>query len=669
MPIDMRLLASDWMAVFDSQRRRIGGLSAALQRWLDERLERMDVLERRTRAFPIFLFDGTALSVTIDAQQHRALAAHGSAGQAWAAPFVAFGRGFTRIPQAVEDEMILPNLIGAIQGVFALVQQSIDRLIEPRASTFNPRNARASDLFGLLAMAWRGLTTSTGHLRTIVGDIGAARDVFARPATPAGAAAGSPTTPGDAVSAAAAAPVAAETSSDQTLDMILRGFSAAVLILPIIPDWIGTLASAIWLRFRMMVVDALRRIETRVFGMRRQVLSFFFEKIPELLREVPALVAAMSTMLQWSINYFAVVARIYFEVAVFALNRFLTGLQQQVNDVIDIVNSVLNVIDAILGFDLLEIVKPFMGPSAMLIDLIGVKLTVNDVIEANTQAINFALWASLKTGINAARGVVMSTAISPANYLPWVGAPIRAIRARLLRDLGLIERIVDALFADTGGPMVETARPRIPRMPNFYNLLFGVAPGVLGAEVSGFGRALAANIRGLFENVSGTLSHLGEVFSRTAADFARTGPAGRMRQFAEESAGLANGMYEFQIRALGDRIEAAPIGAFERWLAGNGFRIIEAAIPMYIGEMRRWWRERAMAGEESYVELTPTSPHILARRARLGRVRVPRLTLRAHDRAHDEPLVRELAQRFRDAIGQAYADGRRQLDLLAAGAA
>ncbi|RDZ29291.1 hypothetical protein [Lysobacter silvisoli] len=668
MPIDFLPITSDWLAAFDNVRRRIGGLSAALHSWLTQRLARMGELEQRTRAFPIFAFENRALSVAIDAQQHGALRPYRNAGQAWAAPFVAFGRGFTRIPQAVEDEMVLPNLIGMIENIITGIAGSIDRLIEPQPSTFDPRNARAGDLFGLLAMAWRGMITSTGQLRIIVGDLGKAKAVFAPP-PPAHDGPSGPATPAEAVAASAAAEPASPGFGSDPIDLVLRGMTAAMLILPIIPDWIRTLASAIWLRIRLTVVDVLRRVEARVFRARREVLSFFFEGLPKLLREVPALVGAIGTMLQWSINYFAVVARIYLETVLFSLTVFLRDLQRQVNEIIIIVDYVLAMIDAIMDFDLLELIKPFLGPTAMLIDMIGVKLQVKDVIDAAGTVINWTLYGALKAGILAARAAIVSTDFMPViNDLPWVGSKLDALRASLLHDLGLIDQIVDALFRDTGGPMVETAKPRIRRMPNFYDLLIGVRPGDLGREMGSFGRALGANIRGLFENISRTLAHLGEVFSRTATDFARTGPADRMQRFARESAELANGLYDGQIRALGDRIEATPIGPWERWLAGNGFRLIEAAIPLYIGEMRRWWRERAMAGEENYVEFTPTSPHILARRARLGRVRVPRLTLRAQGRAHDESLVRDLAQHFREAVGRAYVDGQRQFDEIAAGA-
>lgn len=657
MPIDLLPITSTWLTAFEVHRRRIIGLAGLLERWLAERHERMAELERRTRAFPIFAFEGRALSAAIDPQQHGALRAYANAGSAWAAPFVAFGRGFTRIPQAVEDELILPNLLGAIEGVFDLIRGSIDRLIDPRASTFNPDTARFSDVFGLLAMAWRGLTTSTGQLRLLVRDLGLARDQFAAPGG-AAAVVPVPTAPGD--------DAAGSSGDGDMLGDIGRYLTAAIALLPALPDWISTLLSAAWLRARDWLLDTFQGFERRVFELRRQVLEFMLQTLPGLLREVPALVAAVATMLQWSIQYFALVARIYFEVAVDALTRFVRGIYTYVNDFIATINRVFAMIDRILNFDILDLIKPFLGVTGVIIDMIGIRFTVNDLIDVGTGTVNFVLYASLKTAIFAARNALR--AAGPSRYIPFVGSDINSARRKALWALGLVEQIVDALFRDTGGMMTETAGPTLTSMPNLYDQLFGAPPADLGNQVREFGRALGTSVRGLFERVSGTLRNLGEVFSRTAADLARTGPAQRMERFGRDAAGLANQLYDDQIRTLGERIQAQPIGAFERWLAGDGFRIIQAAIPLYIAEMRAWWREQARAGEESMVEITPTSPHILARRVRLGRVRVPRLTLRANGRAHDEALVRELAQRFHDAVRTAYSDGQRELAQIAGAA-
>ena len=658
MPIDLLPIATTWLTAFEIHRRRIVGIAGLMQNWLAERQERMAGLERRTRAFPIFAFEGRALSVLIDAQQHGALRPYRNAGQAWAAPFVAFGRGFTRIPQAVEDELVLPNLLGAVEGVIRLIHDSVDRLVDPRPGTFNPDNARFSDVFGLLAMAWRGLTTSTGQLRLLVRDIGLARDQFA---APAGAGAVAP--PSASATPDASSGSAAPSSGGDMLGDVGRWLTGAIALLPVIPDWISILFSAAWLRARDWMLDTFQGIERRVFELRRQVLEFMLQTLPGMLREVPALVSAVATMLQWSISYFALVARVYFEVAVDALTRFLRGIYTYVNDFIATINRVLAMIDKILDFDILDLIKPFLGVTGTVIDMIGIRFTVNDLIEFQTGAINTALHLSLKGAIIAARTTLRSAGVS--RYVPFVGSDLDHYRRRALWALGLIEQIVDALFRDTGGPMVETAAPTVTPMPNLYDLLFGVPPSDLANEVRSFGRALAANVRGLFERVSGVLRNLADVFSRTAADLARTGPAGRMERFGRDAAGLANQLYDDQIRALGGRIQDQPIGAFERWLAGNGFEIIQRAIPLYIAEMRAWWREQARVGEESMVEITPTSPHILARRVRLGRVRMPRLTLRANGRAHDEALVRELARNFHDAVRAAYSDGQRQLAQIA----
>lgn len=648
MPIDLLPITSSWLAAFEAHRRHIAGVAGMLERWLVERADRLAVLERRSRGFPIFLFEGRALSVTIDAQQHRSLEPYRNAGAAWAAPFVAFGRGFTRIPQAVEDELILPNLLGAIERVFDIIAGSVDRLVDPRASTFDPRTARFSDVFGLFAMAWRGLTTSTGQLRLLVADLGEARSLFR--------------SPGTATSAGDAAPAPAASSNAEMADDIARALAGAILWLPAIPDWIQTIASAAWLRGREWMLDTFQGIEARAFDLRRQLLGFIVQTVPEMLRDVPAIVAAMATMMQWSIQYFALVARIYLEVAVAALTRFVRAIYTQINGFIDTVNSVLSLVDSIMNFDLLGLVRPFMGPAGAVIGMIGVRFTLNDLIEVGTGAVNLVLYGTLKAAILAARGAVATTGALPGvDLLPYVGPRIEAFRQSLYHALDLIDEIVDALFRNTGGPMVETAGPRIRSMPNFYNLLFGAPPAELARHVREFGSALGGNVSGVFEQVSVRLGEFATVFRDTAAAIARTGPADRMARFGEESGALTERLFQYQIQALEERIGATTVGPFERWLAGNGFLVIGRAIPLYIEQMRAWWQERDAEGETPYVEITPTSPHILARNTRLGRVRMPRLTLNARGRAHEHGLVVELAASFRTAVQDAFATGQRTL--------
>jgi hypothetical protein len=108
--------------------------------------------------------------------------------------------------------------------------------------------------------------------------------------------------------------------------------------------------------------------------------------------------------------------------------------------------------------------------------------------------------------------------------------------------------------------------------------------------------------------------------------------------------------------------------AFERWIVHGGFYLVGAAIPQYVRTMFSYWQaqvtpqsaEPPAAGE--VIPPHPTSPHILARRARLGRVQMQRLTIRAPVRALDEGLTVDIALSFREAIAQAYATGQLVLE-------
>ena len=656
MPIDLTHLAAAASASWMAESRRLGLALGLLGPQLAARLERITALETRTRAFPVFAFEGLALDVRIHPQQHGTVRPYRRWWNALGAPFAAFGRGFTRIGQAVEDEMVLPGVIAAVNDILSFILGSVDRLIAPRAASFDPRNARGSDIFGLMAMAWRGLTTSTGQLRLLAGDLTRAAAVFRTPAGP-GVAAAAPGAP--------AAPAMATPAND-ALEAAGHWITGAILVIPALPGWLGVLAEAAWLRGRVWLLDTFQAIEARVFELRTQVLRIFFVTIPALLREVPALVVVIGSMLQWNIQYFAFFANLYFDEMLFSIRSFFDDLHDYINGFITLVNTVLHFIDRVMDFDLLSLVTPFMGPAGAAVSAFGIRFTINDLLDATGAALNWAMYHALKGAILAAKAaaIALDAAGSPVLGTVLTRPPSSAI----VDKLDLLERIVDALFRDTGGPLAETAAPTLTPMPNFYDLLFGAPPAVLAHSLRSFGERLAGDVRGLFDSLSGSLGGFGAVFSRSAADVARTGPAARMPGFGREAAGLANALYEDQVRELGARLRDTPSRSFEQWLVKGGFHVIGAVIPLYVAEMRRYWHEQADAGNEPYVEITPTSPHILARRARLGRVRVPRMTLRTGGQPLAEGLVRELARRFQGAVQEAFATGQARMQQYAAAA-
>jgi hypothetical protein len=92
--------------------------------------------------------------------------------------------------------------------------------------------------------------------------------------------------------------------------------------------------------------------------------------------------------------------------------------------------------------------------------------------------------------------------------------------------------------------------------------------------------------------------------------------------------------------------------AFGQSMADGGFALAGAAFPVYVGEMRAFWASRRAR------IMHPTSPHIIAKRRRLARVRVPRMTLSAVGRTADPGLAELVSSEFHAAVDDAYIRGR-----------
>lgn len=646
MPIDLAEITRGYRAV-RAANNRLAGSFMPLGPWLAERLAQLQMLEPRTRAFPVFAFEGRAITARTAGAQQGAISNYGSVGAAIAAPFAALGRGFIRVGQAATDEWILPNLVGAIRDIITAIETQIAAIAAPSAALFDPRNARAGQIFGLAGLAWRAIVSSTRQLRALAGDVAEVRALLGI-APPAPRAAGAPGAPGGPAEPAASIPRAL---NGEPIDVVTRYIVAALIVVPAIPDLIGSVVRAVWAGVRLAVLLTIQAIEAKLFAVRRQVLDWFFHTLPRMLPKVPAMMTLFGVLIGENIQHFLRFAQLYFALATDILRDFLGEVRTYLNHVIGIINTVLAVIDTILNFDLLLLLRPALGPSAFILDYFGIRFTLNDLLDVAGTAIRLTLYASLQTALFAARN---ATALIP-------GSPGRAAR----RAVRLVGQIIDALFSNTGPYPGETAAPRLRAMPNLYDTVIGSRGATLGDAVAAWGASLAGDIAAIIGVGTQTLTGLGETFAASAADFARTGP--RTERFAREAADSANLLFDDQVRALGKRQAATAPGAIERWLAAGGFEAIGAAIPVYVQAMRRFWRDEVSAGRGATVEITPTSPHILARRAVLGRVHFARLEIRTSGRTIDEALVRETAERFQRAVRDAYGEGQRRLAQAAAG--
>jgi len=216
----------------------------------------------------------------------------------------------------------------------------------------------------------------------------------------------------------------------------------------------------------------------------------------------------------------------------------------------------------------------------------------------------------------------------------------------------------------------ETALPSLAGVsfPNVYDAFFGPGAHPIGPALIALRDEVQTGVHDILGAGVGFLNDLGDAFSRAAAGASVLGSPEQYRLIGERASGLAESLFGPDAAELRRRIATRPpdvlARAFESWVARGGFDIIGAAIPLYVAEMRRFWDEEAdRAATEAPAEeiVLPTSPHITARRAQLGRVFMPRLVIRAPGRALDDELVGVVAARFKEAVEGAFQTGQTRL--------
>jgi hypothetical protein len=140
--------------------------------------------------------------------------------------------------------------------------------------------------------------------------------------------------------------------------------------------------------------------------------------------------------------------------------------------------------------------------------------------------------------------------------------------------------------------------------------------------------------------------------SQAGTDAAQLGSAARYERLTKNALALGETAFGADAMRAGLVERSDPIAiAFQSWLSGSGFTLVGKALPRYVAEMVEYWKEEASKPPSA----RPTSPHILARRAQVNRVRLPRLVIRVHEeRKLDKVLAAEVADRARFGVAQAF---------------
>jgi hypothetical protein len=267
-----------------------------LGKWLQDRVKQVDKLDQASRGFPVIAFYNDAVSLWLHEIQRGALSPNGNppgfldqmsrAGKA-------FVDGLKRIPEAIENESILPRLIASAKAALEAVESSMDRFQTPTTEMFDPRLRKASDLFGEAALAWRALNSSRKQiLEALFLQFGPAYLLLKGGGESEGQ---------------------DPNSTTDLLDSLSRYVVGGLLILMALSDSWSQLWELVLFAAKSAVLSKLGEIEEKIFGLRRTLIDKIYVGLRESINTGLAFLEIASGVILGQFSYWAGFVQFYVE--------------------------------------------------------------------------------------------------------------------------------------------------------------------------------------------------------------------------------------------------------------------------------------------------------------------------------------------------------------------
>jgi len=652
------------------QLRDIGEAFLRLGKALQLRMRPLETMVLRTRNAPVVGWRGDAITVAITRSQHGAL---GTRHQ----PVTLRSVGMDPVRDGVKQETLLWDLLDTMNAVLGGIEGSFDRFREPSREMFNPhrQGAGAGDIFGQLGLAFRATRENLPELRRARYNVGRAQHRLNVHAW----AENHPVHP----------PLAL--ALPERLGTIVRWVAGALLALPALPSlidgWLGAGGSFI----RIQLLGMFAGVEDSVHGMCREILDGMKSGLQGALLEGMSMLFVVDEVVTGGLRFYGAFGLRFGEELLVGLRGFFGQLTGLVNFWIDIGRSICNGIDGILGLDIMPVLMLCLGaPEAIPVweiaraagleaftvgDAIGVGLDVTRIaLDRMLQMLEVSLLAwAVAEAMPTARIAKFLTRETLGRL--WARAALTPNHNYML---GFRRRVVGLRAALRAGSQVpatlgpEAAKPDwlltpFPRIDETFFGPHGTALRHFGRELQTRAGALRTDLNDIMFTGQGMMYRLGERGQRLAGEYDQIGDRGLFQQIARQADAAANAAFGPQRAEL--RAHAAPpdpiAAAMEQWLAIGGerstFSLLGAAIPVYFQQLQRHWAEQAASGDETTAVLLPTSPHILAKHARLARIVAPHAEVVAANAPLDDELVSTLAGRLRSAIQGAYVSGEARM--------
>jgi hypothetical protein len=619
VPIDFARVAGLYADPLTRQTDPMIRLFDRLARVLRELQRQIDAADRASRALPLVRFRDGALSVRVlplppgmPPLPGPPPTAMPGAERGCGAAFVA---GIAWVGTAVQQELLIPGLVGAVLDLVTEIERRTDAVVRLESSMFS-------------------IAPGARHVL----EIPALAALGAKVAADAGLLRPKPSAVADESGAATPVPPLLELA-----DMIASMTTGVVLVLPVMTTVVAGRVKIISLAARLAVVDHLVEIEGSLL------------RIHSVVAETMLDVAGYAAVAERWLNPIELMVRIDLLSVVAwldgitgyligGLNAFFAGINDAFGIWVVIAQVFIIIIESVTLIDL-------MAPVAPLVAALGgmpPSLTIGDIISEG--------------GLQAATAVA-STAGVTFRELGRASATMQLIDdARIWFGLA---GMMDALAGHSVGMI---GAPPVPAMAPVPDIVGKVLTPALETALADWGKAMVVDARNVVGSslkrgiglVGGTAAAVDAVVKdsrRGFAGFSVRDAAGRADQFV----GSAMGDDIRKERAAAEMRAASKVAdpLVEQFLT-KGMKAAGDLVPQYVAAMHRFVKRRAG------VRHPPTSPHVLARNGRLVRVRSDRVTIRARGRGVDAALAGEVAVAVREQVGVLYVDGRKRVAAAAA---
>jgi len=579
MPLDLNVILLPFLDAAERLWKPITVAMESIGRQVKKRLETADALERATRDFPELDFRENAVVMRIAIQQAGAL------GPAPAEPLW---------PASIRQELLLPRLFDTLRQITGSIAAAMGRFKTPTQDMFS-RPPKFVDIFGHLGLLSRAFMEDYRPVRLLEDTAKTAMKFI------------------DSLSGPKPHAEATPRPAHDTLSSIPGMLAGALLLIPAVLDWMSKLLEIISLGIRIRLLDELEALQNRVYQLRREILTDFFETLRSLAQRAMEYLFVVERILLQNLLYWGRFIAIYLKLLGEQLHKFSAFLSKWVNLIIMVASMIASALDALRALTL-----PGGIPLGDLMDAL-----------TNGQGRDL-LMMELDAAEVAAAGI------------PQAQDAIRVLRA---------------LMRATLNPPPNVTMPWIPRLPDIYRTAILPYRTRLFDLLHTLRDAVVPNVRQIAESAAVMLLDIGDAAATAARNATRAGSPSLWATLMGSSSDIASTLFGGQRAA----VEADALAeAYEREIVIAGMGTLAAAVPRYIGGVVDWWHGHQRVGTRGR-----TSPHILARRARLSRVRMPRLMMRVHgfDLTTDQSrsaLLAELQRRMKAQVELAWTTGELQ---------